>query len=246
MAESTKISWTNSTFNPWWGCSQISPGCSRCYAKAFDHRLGGNFWEPGVSPRPMSDGYWKKPKGWNRRAEKEGRRARVFSGSMCDIFDVNGIQKERDRLWTLISETPSLDWLLLTKRANRIREYLPEDWGKGYPNVWLGVSVEDRAHGIPRIFDLWKVPAAVRFLSIEPLLEDLGAIPFLDNMDWVIVGGESGTNARPVQPRWVKSIIRQCQDKRIPVFFKQWGGSHGNGACLFDGQEIKEWPSVMC
>ena len=134
-----------------------------------------------------------------------------------------------------------LDWQLLTKRAPNIVRYLPEDWHDGYKNVLLGVTVENRKNGLPRVEYLRQVPAKVRFLSIEPLLEDLGEID-LSGIHWVIVGGESGHGARPMEVAWVKSVRRQCERKGAAFFFKQWGGRIDKGGCLINGIEVRQWP----
>ena len=160
---------------------------------------------------------------------------------MCDWTDNNAPAGQRDRLWELIRATPNLDWQLLTKRAPNIKRCLPTDWGNGYDNVWLGVTVENRQHGLPRIEHLRRAPAKVRFLSIEPLLEDLGEID-LTGIHWVIVGGESGPNARPMAIEWVGNLRRQAEAAGVPFFFKQWGGRRDKGGCLLQGVEIKEWP----
>lgn len=241
MAEETEIAWTDSTFNPWWGCSKVGAGCDHCYAESLDKRTGGDHWGPDKTPRTMSADNWRKPRRWQKQAETSGERRRVFCGSMCDWADKNAPAGERDRLWSLVRDTPNLDWQLLTKRAPRIADCLPEDWGTGYPNVWLGVTVENRKHGLPRIDYLRDVPARVRFLSVEPLLEDLGPLD-LSGIHWVIVGGESGPLARPMQPEWVASIRAQCEAYGVPFFFKQWGGRRDKGGCLISGGEIKQWP----
>lgn len=191
MGDTTGIGWTDSTFNPWWGCTRISPGCDNCYAATFDHRLGQNYWDPKITPRMMSEQNWNRPLRWNREAQAAGVRHRVFSGSMCDVFDNKAPEGQRGRLWALIRATPWLDWQLLTKRASLIERYLPADWGAGYPNVWLMVSVENKEHGLPRVDILRNIPARVRGLSVEPLLEDLGRID-LTGIHWVIVGGMVG------------------------------------------------------
>jgi protein gp37 len=160
---------------------------------------------------------------------------------MCDVFDKKAPAGERERLWALIRKTPNLTWQLLTKRAPNIHRFLPYDWGEGYANVWLGVSVENRADGLPRIEQLRQIPARVRFLSIEPLLENLGPLN-LFGIHWVIVGGESGSRARPMDPSWVKRIRRQCIGQHVPLFFKQWGGRRDKGGCLLNGLEVKQWP----
>ena len=245
MADKTNIEWTDSTFNPWWGCDPVSPGCDNCYAKALDRRTGGNYWDPYVDPRTMAESNWKKPLRWQRKAEsfinEHGHNQRIFCGSMCDVFDNSAPEGQRNRLWDVIKSTDQLHWQLLTKRAPNIKRFLPVDWGNGYPNVWLGVTVENKKHGLPRIDILRDTPAFIRFLSVEPLLEDIGTID-LSGIDWVIIGGESGPGARPLQRFWVDSFIRQCREQAVPVFFKQWGAIIGKGGCVINGTTIKEWP----
>ena len=241
MADVTGISWTDSTFNPWWGCTKIAPGCDHCYAAALDNRTGGRHWD-GDGPRTMSAANWNKPLRWQREALAAGRRHKVFCGSMCDWADNQAPQGELERLWQLIRNTRTLDWQLLTKRGPNIKRSLPPDWGDGYANVWLGVTVENRSHGLPRIDQLKAVPSAIRFLSVEPLLEDLGPVD-LTGIDWVIVGGESGPLARPMHQAWADNVIAQCREQQVAVFFKQWGGRRGDkGGCLVNGNEIKEFP----
>lgn len=244
MAEKTEIAWTDSTFNPWWGCAKISAGCAHCYAETLDKRMGGDFWGAGKTPRSMSAANWNKPLKWQREAQETGVRRKVFCGSMCDWAAVEAPPAERARLWELIRRTPMLDWQLLTKRADRIQTCLPEDWGNGYEHVWLGVSVEDRNSGLPRIQILADIPARVRFLSCEPLLEDLGAID-LDGIHWVIVGGESGSKARTMDSAWVDSIHQQCNAQHTSFFFKQWGGTGDKGGCMLHGKEHKAWPASL-
>ncbi len=244
MAEKTAIAWCDSTFNPWWGCTKVAPGCDNCYAAALDKRSGGDFWND--KPRAMSATNWKKPLKWNREAT--GRHL-VFCGSMCDVFDKNAPDGQRARLWYLIRRTPNLTWLLLTKRASNIEKYLPYDWGDGYENVWLGVTVEDKEHGLARAKILNTIPARLRFLSCEPLLEDLGyeLSWIIDNgIYWVIVGGESGPNARPMEPVWVDSIRTDCEMLSTPFFFKQWGGNtRDKGGHLLNGEICQEFPTIM-
>ena len=135
MAEKTGISWTHHTFNPWWGCTKVSPGCKNCYAETFASRYGFDVWGPGKARRTFSLAHWEEPLKWNRDAELAGERRRVFCASMADVFEAEAPAGELARLWALIRLTPWLDWLLLTKRAERIAESLPDDWGEGYPNV---------------------------------------------------------------------------------------------------------------
>jgi protein gp37 len=206
-----------------------------------DARTGGRHWGVDAKPRGMSDKYWRQPIHWNQEAHAAGERWRVFP-SMCDSFDKFAPAGQRERHWELIRKTPSLDWLLLTKLAPNIRRFLPSDWGNGYANVWLGVSVEDRKHGLPRIDILREIPAVVRFLSIEPLLQDLGPLD-LTGISWVIIGGESWKDPRPMELEWAENVIRQCREQGVAVWFKQVGGSDGDkGGCLLNGIEIKELP----
>ena len=244
MAEETGIAWTDSTFNAWWGCVKVGPECEHCYAETLDLATGGNHWGVRSLPRKMSSSNWRNPRVWNRDAgeffSKHGRNRRVFCGSMMDWADKNAPEGQRERLWNLIKETPNLTWQMLTKRAPNIEKYLPEDWGDGYDNVCLGVSVGNKKHGFPRIDRLREIPAKIRFLSIEPLLEDLGEIN-LDGIHWVIVGGESGDNFRPMDMNWAESIYIQCLDRGIPFFFKQQGGLDG-GTSEFFGRTVQYFP----
>jgi protein gp37 len=168
MGAETTIAWTDHTFNPWWGCTKVSPGCDHCYAETFDRRVGGKHWGKDAPRRVFGEKHWNEPKNWNELAAKEGVRKRVFCASMADVFDADAPEGQLERLWALIRETPHLDWLLLTKRPSRIRRALPADWGTGYANVWLGTTVEDQQRADERIPVLLDVPARVRFLSIEP------------------------------------------------------------------------------
>ena len=252
MAEETGIAWTDSTFNAWWGCVKVGPECEHCYAETLDILTGGHNWGVHTRPRLMSSSNWRNPRVWNRDHEiffeKHGRKRRVFCGSMMDWADINApgskqddtSLSQRDRMWTLIKETPNLNWMLLTKRAPNIKRMLPKDWEDGYANVALGVSVGNKKHGLPRIEHLRKIPAKIRFLSIEPLLEDLGEIN-LEGIHWVIVGGESGENFRPMDMDWAYKIYLQCKLEGIPFFFKQTGGLDG-GSNNFYGSIVQQFP----
>lgn len=241
MADSTGIQWTDSTFNPWWGCTKVSPGCDHCYAEVLDKRTGGSNW--GGTPRIMSESYWNKPQKWDKAAFTAQERRRVFCGSMCDVFDNKAPLGVRQRLWGVIKKTVSLDWQLLTKRTGNIEKMLPVDWGDGWDNVWLGTSIEDQERK-KRIDTLRAIPAKLRFLSLEPLLEDLGELDFT-GIHWVIVGGESGRYARGMQSQWVYDIMTQCKDQGVAFFFKQWGARTGKGGCELNGIEVKEWPDPV-
>ena len=219
------INWCDNTFNGWEGCTQVSPGCDNCYAKTRDGRHltePVSHWGKGAPRRVMSDVKWREPRKWDRDAAESGTRPRVFCASLADWADSEAPPGQRERLWALIRETPNLDWLLLTKRAGNIRRMLPADWGVGYPNVWLGVTVEDRKHGLPRLKVLRSIPAAVRFASIEPLLEGLGAVDFT-GINWAIIGGETGDGARSMDVAWVESIIGQCRAQGVAPWVKQLG-----------------------
>jgi protein gp37 len=243
MGTSTAIEWTDHTFfNPWWGCAKVSPACDHCYAEAWDKRTGGAHWGPHAERRTFGDKHWNEPLRWNAAAEKAEVRRRVFCASMA-----HAPEGARERLWNLIRETPHLDWQLLTKRPQNIAKMLPADWGDdGYPNVWLGTTVENQAEAERRIPHLLAVPARVRFLSCEPLLGpvDLDCVPWpvgwrdkddvisdgVDplrytraHLDWVIAGGESGAGARPTNPDWFRDLRDQCFAAGIPFFFKQHG-----------------------
>ena len=226
MADQTKIEWTDSTFNPWIGCTKISAGCDHCYAERQDQRFNkGIHWGAKSTPKCLSDNYWKRPLHWNSQAadffQKHGRSQLVFCGSMCYVFDNNAPKAQRERLWELIRSTPQLNWQLLTKRPENAERFLPTDWGEGYPNVWLGVSVENQ-DVLHRVDKLQRIPAVIRFLSVEPLIEH---IQFFDmtNIDWVIVGGETGSGARSMCSNWAQTIQFCAWAHSAAFFFKQWG-----------------------
>lgn len=245
----SNIEWTDYTFNPWIGCAKVSAGCQFCYAETLmDTRYGRVEWGPNGSRVRTSPANWKKPLAWNRQAKSTGM-DKVFCASLADVFeDRPELEPWRQDLFSLITDTPHLKWLLLTKRpenVNRMIKELPQ-------NVWLGTSVENQETADERIPHLLKVPATVRFLSCEPLLgpvnlthmdvemagdpdwcriccltgeqSDMGR-PCRDvpTVHWVIAGGESGHNARPMHPEWVRSMKDQCVEMRTPFFFKQWG-----------------------
>lgn len=222
MAQNSQIEWTTHTFNPWWGCTKVSDGCKFCYAETLANRYGHKVWGPQATRRTFGEKHWQEPLKWNAEAEKAGVRRRVFCASMADVFDELAPAGEREKLWVLMRETPWLDWQVLTKRPHLIAENLPADWYDGYENVWLGTSIED-SRVVQRVEELVAVPAVVHFLSVEPLIGPIDDLP-LDNIEWVIVGGESGPGARPMKQEWVESIHRQCRAANVPFFFKQWGG----------------------
>ena len=226
MSAKTGIQWTDHTFNIAWGCTKVSPGCAKCYADRDATRYGFDIWGPGKDRRLFGEKHWNEPRKWNRAAEKAGVRARVFCSSMADVFEDHPmIDAERGKLSKLIGETRWLDWQILTKRAERMREIaeMVHFFYDGRPakNVWFGVSVENR-DALSRIDHLRETPAALRFVSFEPLLEDLGEID-LRGIDWAIIGGESGPGARPCDIAWIRSILAQCKAAGVACFVKQLG-----------------------
>jgi len=311
MGENSGIQWTTHTFNPWVGCQRVSPGCTNCYAEAYDKRVGGLpknqrknpavaelRWGPKAPRVRTSLANWRKPIAWNEAAELAGERHRVFCASLSDVFEEHETIDARWRLelFSLIRQAPRLDWLLLTKRPEAInrtlesvlalsactpagrRDYVSSDdgfvatrlwvaqWlsGKAPPNVWLGTTVEDQQRANERIPELLKVDAAVRFLSLEPLLERVDLATWLapeslgrSNIDWLIIGGESGPKARPFSLDWARSLVRQARgvDGCAP-FVKQmgsnpceftWDGMNSDELDLSDpsGGDMAEWPEDL-
>ena len=326
MAENSKIEWCDHTFNPWQGCTKVSPACDNCYAANYGNRFGIE-WGAGKPRKRTSEAYWKKPLKWNRDAEKSGTRPRVFCASLADVFDNEVPQQWRYELLDLISDTPHLDWLLLTKRIGNAEKMLDdcmhpaitfcEKWeDKPLGNVWLGITVCNQEEADRDIPKLLSVPAVKRFVSIEPMLEliniskwlapwvcsscqhhgserdsgecrcddcdvsaeyieelgfykcpecgksehqnsevgrscpDCGSVfgwgsdcGFMfdeteHHIDWVICGGESGPNARPMHPDWVRSLRDQCSEAGTPFLFKQWGEWYP----IFQADEADNYP----
>jgi len=241
VAERSSIEWTDATWNPLRGCTKISPGCTHCYAATFAERfrgVKGHPYERGFDLRLVPEKLneplrWQKPK-------------QIFVNSMSDLFH----DAVPNHYVAEVAETMlRANWhvyQVLTKRSKRMHDLLcgPLRYAARQQYIWWGVSVENRRFGIPRIDDLRNTPATVRFLSIEPLLEDLGELD-LSGIHWVIVGGESGFGSRPMKREWVLSVLRQCRQQNVPFFFKQWGGvrKSKNGRIL-NGRTYDEMPSV--
>ena len=281
MGKTTAIGWTDHTFNPWLGCQRVSPACgdakASCYAEWFaanrmgyrdDGAKGFHLWGPTKGENPAqrvrtSNAYWKQPLTWNRQAETSGVRRKVFCASMADVFEApsgaagSDLEEWRADLWPLIAATPWLDWLLLTKRPENILGMIPFHWREeGLPdNVWAGTTVENQEYAEKRVRELLRVPAATRWLSIEPMLGAVDARRFLDpdaasieeiktwpcddcgathdcdceagpaRIRWVVVGGQSGPGHHALNLDSARSLIAQCRETDTPVFVKQDSGA---------------------
>jgi protein gp37 len=239
MSDHTRIEWTDATWNPFRGCTKISPGCAHCYAETFAERfrgVPGHPYEQGFDlrlvPEKLADPLkWTKPR-------------MVFVNSMSDLFHD---EVPEDYINEVVGVMQKADWhtyQVLTKRSGRMRKMLENSLchAAAAPQIWWGVSVENRRDGLPRVDDLRESPAVTRFLSVEPLLEDLGRID-LTGIHWVIVGGESGPGFRPIDSAWITGIRDQCRSSGVSFFFKQWGGVHKTKAGRsLDGQTYDEIP----
>src|SRR5271155_4488830 len=221
MSVQSHIEWTDAPWNPVRGCTKISPGCKHCYAETFAERfrgVKGHPYEQGFDlrliPQKLAEPLrWKTPK-------------MIFVNSMSDLFHKDVPEDYVEAVCRVMEQANWHTYQVLTKRSSLLRNLLQTRirFAASHPHIWWGVSVEDRAHGLVRIKHLQQAPAAVRFLSIEPLLEDLGEVN-LDGIHWVIVGGESGPGARPMHKDWVTSLREQCEKANVHFFFKQWGGT---------------------
>lgn len=285
MADTTNIAWTDSTFNPWMGCTAVSPACDHCYAQTLvEGRFKRAEWGPGKPRVRTSAANWKLPLQWEREHEaffrEHGRNRRVFCASLADVFDNEVDPAWRADLLQLIKDTPHLTWQLLTKRignAERMLQEACDAMGTGmgvyapsiFPNVWLGITVCNQQEADRDIPKLLAVPAAKRFLSIEPMLGAIdlrscylhrmtlcGECPSSDEgtpidcpcaderIDWVIAGGESGKDARPSHPDWFRSLRDQCAAAGVPFFFKQWGEWLPRSACYHVNEHGKSLSDI--
>jgi protein gp37 len=239
MSLNSHIEWTDATWNPVRGCTKISPGCKHCYAETFAERfrgVKGHPYEQGFDlklvPEKLTEPFsWRTPK-------------LVFVNSMSDLFQDGVPDRYIEAVCRVMVTARWHTFQVLTKRSARLKQLLsgPLRFAAEQEHIWWGVSVEDKKYGLPRIEDLQKAPACVRFLSVEPLLENLGGFD-LSHISWAIVGGESGPGARPMLPEWVISVRDQCRESHVPFFFKQWGGvrKKKNGRRL-DGKTYDEYP----
>lgn len=273
MAKVTKISWAHSTFNPWIGCSKVSPACDNCYAEGVAKRMGKKLWGKDADRMFTGESYWNEPISWNRQAAAMSEPWRVFCGSLCDVMeDRRDLDVRRAMLYELIEQTPHLTWLLLSKRPENFVRLTPKSWIGGWPtNVWAMTTAENQRRLNERLPHLLRVPAKVRGLSIEPMLGPIEipdaalpctsckgrgwSLPFFsadygvpcedcrarakaidggvslgrrsmakfDTIHWVIVGGESGGAARPMNQKWATALRDQCVKHEVAFHFKQWG-----------------------
>lgn len=239
MAANSTIEWTDATWNPVRGCTKVSPGCKHCYAAVFAERfrgVPGHPYEQGFDLRLVPEKLaeplrWAAPK-------------TIFVNSMSDLFQDGVSDDYIERVVRVMRLANWHTYQVLTKRANRMRDMLagPLAFAAQDEHIWWGVSVEDKKYGLPRLDALRATPASMRFLSIEPLLEDLGEVN-LKGIDWAIVGGESGAGARPMDKAWVLNLLRQCRSEDVPFFFKQWGGLRKSKAGrMLNGRTYDEMP----
>jgi protein gp37 len=241
MAAYSRVGWTDHTFSPWWGCVRVSPGCEHCYAEAWAKRTGHSVWGARAARRFFTAKHWKDVLGWDRAAGREGVIRSVFCGSMCDFAEINehvpALDETREWLFELIEHTKNLRWLLLTKRPENVLKVVPKRWLAGFPwNVWVGSTFEDQRRLLERWPHLDVIPAHL-FGSLEPLLGPVEFFPsmvagydfvsgrrvFAQRLSWLIVGGESGGQARPYDLDWGRSILEAGRDAGIPVYHKQLG-----------------------
>lgn len=253
MGETTNIGWTKGTWNPWIGCHEVSPGCAHCYAKVLETRFGRDFGTLRRTKTMEDPLKWVKP-------------SLIFTCSMSDFFH-EAADRWRHLAWEVIRNTPRHTYQILTKRIERVPEFLPDDWGEGYKNVWLGVSVENQRF-MYRARDLREIPAALRFVSAEPLLsgvdftrapragekidwsDTVNVLKGKNRIEWVIVGGESQAGARIMDPNWARFVQMQCAHNGTAFFLKQLGGHPNPRAheeALLNGKlytEMPQWPRL--
>lgn len=260
MGKNSGIAWTDHTWNPWRGCTRCSPACEHCYMFREQER-----WS--LSPDKVvrqSSAVWKAPERWNLQAQCDGTRPKVFTCSWSDFFHADA-DAWRAEAWAVIRRTTQLTWLVLTKRIERAAACLPEDWGNGYPNVWLGVTAWDQESAYRNILKLGILPAAKRFLSVEPMLGPLnlthmcldfngltgyaeGGCFYIEDvevcapLDWVICGAENGPKRRPMDIEWARSLRDQCARHDVPFFYKGAGGT-GSHNDFLDGVQHHEFPA---
>jgi protein gp37 len=274
MAKQSSIEWTKSTWNPWIGCTRISPACDNCYAAEWDRRFHqGRHWGAGAPRLRTSQAGWNMPRVWNHKVPETEFAGRpgfwpVFVESLGDFFDNEVPEEWRAEAWALMRECRNLTFILVTKRIGNVPAMLPDDWGEGWPHVWLLITVCNQEEADRDIPKLLQTPAQVRGLSMEPLLgpvsligsyprKDGGRMDFLrgidtgvcihlpGKLDWVIVGGESGSKARLMPADWVRQVRDQCEATETAFFFKQWSSADcgkGKRPNVIDGRQWLEFP----
>ena len=255
MGKVTGISWTDHSFNPWWGCTKVSAGCDNCYAEAFDKRVGGAHWGKGAPRREFSDKHWREPLCWDQNAERDKVRRKVFCASMADVMDDEAPDGARERLWDLINNTPHLVWQLLTKRPHRYSRYLPKKFM--FNNVWYGTTAENQEHfdvRFPIVKEVAIQRGGIDWISYEPAIGPLSIIRsprsgFYYNLrpDWVIFGGESGNVRRPCERVWLEGLVHEVRTEspETALFVKQMGGrtpAEGKAAISVEFN-IQEFPT---
>ena len=257
MGEVTGIQWTSHTWNPWQGCQKVSPGCDNCYMFRDKQRYGQDP-ETVMRSKPPT---FRAPLKWNREARESSDPRRVFVASWADFFSREADEWRADA-WAIIRECESLVFQVLTKRHARIAANLPSDWGDGYPNVWLGVSGENQEWADRRWAALSQIPARVRFISYEPAIDKLTMRDWPTVPDWLIIGGESGRDARIFDASWARALIAECRERGCAPFVKQLGAvaldsdwygfaplpltdSHGSDPSEWpEDLRVREWPEV--
>lgn len=242
----TAISWTDYTFNPWVGCTKISAGCAHCYAETFaKNKMGLSVWGT-EAPRHVTKTPWLEILKQNKLERQgvlgPGQPRLVFLGSLMDwAEDREDLIEPRRRMWDVVRQCDRLHFQMLTKRPENIGQFLPEDWGHGYSNVWLGTSIEDMRVAW-RADELRRIPAIVRFISYEPALGPLNGLD-LRGIDWVIYGGESGPGYRPEDKNWARSMRDKCREDGVAFFHKQSAAGRTESGVKLDGELVRNFPA---
>jgi len=251
MGENTKIPWAHHTFNGWIGCTRVAPECDHCYAESMAKFRGWAKWGAGEPRKRTTEENWKKPLRWNREAEQQRTRYRVFSSSLSDVFDVEVPTEWRSDLFDLIRRTPNLDWLMLTKRPAQMRDYLNNLPGAPWPNIWALVSAGTQKSAEAFVPILLETKAVVRGVSCEPILERVDFSKWMKagesrepRLNWIIAGDESGHHSRASDPDWYRRLRADCQSGDVAFFLKQFCDSRGRKTETpeLDGQRWIQFP----
>jgi protein gp37 len=252
MGTTTNIAWTDKTFNPWLGCQIVTEEeCGDCYAKRWAHRHGLDVWGPLMTSNRHLTKTGRDPYVWNAQAQALGKRFKVFCASLADVFEPHPqVVEARMRLWETIEATPYLDWQLLTKRPKFIQQLVPQSWLQDWPkHVWIGTSVGIQAAAEKRIPYLLEVPAQIRFLSCEPLVEQVTLMPWITTgqLAWVICGGYSGSEHRPMELAWARGLRDECVASGVAFFMKQLGTVYAKQHHLgnWKGEDVREFPKDL-